>query len=293
MPKLGSDRRIDPMKIAVIGPGAIGSTFAWRLSNAGHDVTVIARGARLAWLQRERAIVTDAGERANVDVAGALDETTAWDLVLVTVLAPQVGAVLDSLRRSAAKRVMFMFNTFDPIEPLRDAVGSQRFSFGFPMGVFTLLVDGKIYPRVRPGTTATDAHLARVFTEAGVPTVVEHDMHSWLRSHAALVVPLMSIGVTVHGRKRGITWPEATAQARAFAAGFAIVRALGHPILPSSMAVFARLPTVAVAALLWALSRTKMLRDLGALGSAEPRMLIDMMAASAPHLASPLLAVRP
>ncbi|WP_437548032.1 2-dehydropantoate 2-reductase N-terminal domain-containing protein [Sorangium sp. So ce367] len=39
------------MRIAIIGPGAIGSTFAHALARAGHDVTVIARGQRLAWPQ--------------------------------------------------------------------------------------------------------------------------------------------------------------------------------------------------------------------------------------------------
>lgn len=281
------------MKIAILGPGAIGSTFAWKLSQAGHEVTVVARGARLAWLERERAIVTGAGERAAVEVAATLDATTVWDLVLVTVLAPQVDAVLPSLKASRAKRVMFMFNTFDPIRPLRDAVGKERFSFGFPMGVFTLLIEGRIHPQIRSGTTVDDPELAKVFDSAGIPTVVELDMHSWLRSHAALVVPLMSIGVVVHDRGRGITWTEATAQARALTAGFTIVQRLGHPILPSSLRPLLKLPNVALALVLWTLSRTKMLRDLGALGSAEPRMLIDMMSARAPQLAAPLLAVRP
>ncbi|MCY1008568.1 hypothetical protein OV079_24005 [Nannocystis pusilla] len=41
------------MKIAILGRGGIGSTFAFQLARAGHDVTVIARGARLAYLERE------------------------------------------------------------------------------------------------------------------------------------------------------------------------------------------------------------------------------------------------
>lgn len=281
------------MKIAIIGPGAIGSTFAWQLSRAGHDVTVVARGARLGWLKKEQAIVRGDGERARVEVAAALDVSTVWDLVLVTVLAPQVGAVLPTLRASAARRVMFMFNTFDPIEPLRQAVGAERFCFGFPMGVFTLLIDGRIHPQIRTGTTVDEPEFARLFSSAGIPTVVELDMHAWLRSHAALVAPLMSIGVTVHARGHGITWREAAAQAGAFAAGFAMVRGLGHAVSPGSVAVFASLPRPVVTGLLWALSRTRMLRDLGALGSAEPRMLIDQMSATLPELAAPLLAVRP
>lgn len=78
------------VRIAIIGPGGIGSTFAFQPSEAGHEVTVIARGTRLEQLRHTGAIVTTAGERARVDVSGELDTTTHWDLVLVTVLAPQV-----------------------------------------------------------------------------------------------------------------------------------------------------------------------------------------------------------
>ncbi|PCC74935.1 2-dehydropantoate 2-reductase [Nannocystis exedens] len=99
------------MKIAVIGPGGIGSTFASQLARAGHEVTVVARTKRLAQLQRDGAIVTAKGERAAVQVSAALDPSVAYELVLVTVLASQVDAVLPALRASAAKSVMFMFNT--------------------------------------------------------------------------------------------------------------------------------------------------------------------------------------
>ena len=281
------------MQIAILGPGAIGSTFAWYLARAGHDVTVVARGARLAWLEKEQAIVRGDGERAAVTVAAALDPTIVWDLVLVTVLAPQAAAVLPTLRASAARCVMFMFNTFEPLEPLRSAVGEDRATFGFPGGVFTLLIDGRIHSQVRAGTTVADAKWAQVFGAAGIPTIVEPDMHSWLRTHAALVAPMMAIGVISFARGGGVTWREASAHDLAIQAGFAIVRKLGHQPRPAVLGVLTRLPHVLVTAFLWSLSRTKMSRDLGALGTAEPRMLIDMMSAASPQLAAPLVAIRP
>jgi len=281
------------MNIAILGPGAIGSTFAWHLSRAGNDVTVVARGARLNWLEHEGAIVRGDGERATVTVASSLDTTTPWDLVLVTVLATQVDAVLPTLVASSARRVMFMFNTFEQLDPLRDAVGVARFSFGFPGGVFTLLIDGKIHPQVRSGTTVDDAATAELFKAAGIPTVVERDMQSWLRSHAAMVVPLMSLGVIVHGRGAGVTWKEAATHARALVAGFEIVRVHGNALLPAAVSLLAQFPRLLIMTLFWLLSRTKTLSDLGRLGATEPRMLIDMMNRAAPELAAPLLAIRP
>jgi 2-dehydropantoate 2-reductase len=59
------------MKIAVVGLGGIGSTFAFLLARAGHDVTVIARGERLEQLQRDLAIVSTSGERVGLSKSAA------------------------------------------------------------------------------------------------------------------------------------------------------------------------------------------------------------------------------
>lgn len=281
------------MEIAILGTGAIGSTFAYQLARAGHDVTVIARGERLRQLQRDGAIVLTSGERASVRIDTSLDISRPYDLVLVSVLAPQVDALLTTLRQSVAKTVMFMFNTFEPLDRLRDAVGRERFVFGFPAGVFTLLLDGKIRPQIRAGTTVGDATWARVFGDAGIPSVVDPDMHSWLRAHAALVIPLMSIGTVVLARAKGIAWREAAAYARAMRDGFAIVRSLGHRLAPSWLRALGAMPRALLTPLLWMMSRTTMLRDLGRLGTAEPRMLIDMMTDAAPEKTGALLAIRP
>ena len=135
------------MRIAILGTGPIGSTFALHLARAGHDVTAIARGKRLEQLQADQGIVTVDGERAAVKVSPALDPAVPFDLVLVTVLATGVGAVLPALKASAAKTVMFMFNTFESHAPLREAVGSARFAFGFP-AVLATLPEGKLQSQV-------------------------------------------------------------------------------------------------------------------------------------------------
>lgn len=281
------------MKIAVVGAGAIGSAFAYQLAKAGHEVTAVARGARLEQLRRDGAVVLTSGERAAVAAREALDAAEPYDLVLVTVLATQVEAVLPALRASAARKVAFMFNTFESIEPLREAVGVGRFVFAFPGGVFALLIEGRLRPQINPGTTAGDAEVARVFSGAGIPTVFEADMQAWLRSHAAMVAPMMAASVVVFGRGAGLSWAEARRYAAAMAQGFGVVRALGHPVRPWYVAALAALPGPGLAAMLWAFSRTQALRDLGRLGPAEPRWLIDRIAAAAPGRVGELVAVRP
>src|SRR5215469_6264429 len=139
-----------PLSIAVIGAGKIGSTFAYRLARAGHDVTVIARADSLRFrqLQRDQAIILKTGERAEVRVADKLDEEVAYNLVVVTTPAHQVDVVLPALQRSKAQWVQFMFMTFEP-ERLRDAIGSQRCSFGMPRPVMvTMDSEGRIKPTI-------------------------------------------------------------------------------------------------------------------------------------------------
>ncbi|MDI1437342.1 ketopantoate reductase family protein [Polyangium sorediatum] len=283
------------MQIAIIGPGGIGSTFAFQLARAGHAVTVVARGKRLEQLQRELAIVTASGERAAVGVSTALDPTIAWDLVLVTVLAPQVDGVLPALAASAARTIMFMFNTFEPLDRLRDAVGASRFAFGFP-AILAVIADGVLTTEIvrRPmSTTVTDAAWAEVFSAAGIPSVVHPDMESWLRTHAAMVMPMMIAIAQAHTRGAGVSWREAQTLARAMDEGLRLVRRLGNSITPAPMEVMSRLPVPVLASFIWTACRVPAIRKSGAAGLVEPRALLDAMITAAPGPTPALAALRP
>jgi len=283
------------MNIAVIGAGRIGSAFAFHLARAGHELTVIARGSRLDALRGEGAIVALGGERAPVGVAAELNTTVPYDLVLVTVLSHQVDGLLPALRASAAKSVLFLFNTFDKIDRWRDALGAERFAAGFP-NMLALFVDGKLRSVVDgPGmvTTLTSARWAAVLKQAGLPTEVEPDMNSYLRSHVAFAVPAMVAGLMTWKRNAGLTWAEAAKLTGAMLEGFALVRALGHSLKPGFVPLLAALPAFVLTAMTWCFSRTASVRDLGEFGPAESRALIDAMAAAAPGKTPKLLAIRP
>ena len=203
---------LKPMKIAIVGAGRIGSAFAFRLSRAGHDLAVVARGARLEALRQAGAIVSISGEQAPVQVLAALDVSTPYDLVLVTVLSHQVDSLMPVLRGSAGKTVMFMFNTFETIDHWREVIGAERFAFGFP-NMVSFLVDGKLRSVVDgPGmvTTLTSASWAALFKQAGFPTEVELDMNSFLRSHVAFAVPAMVAGILTWQSDTELTWAEAS-----------------------------------------------------------------------------------
>lgn len=285
------------LSIAVIGLGGIGSTFAFRLARAGHEVTAIARpgSLRLAQLTRDGGVVTKAGERAAMGVSGQLDEQIAYDLVLVTTLAHQVEAVLPALGRSRAGHIQFMFNTFDP-ERLRDAAGERRCSFGMPFVAATLDSQGGLDSQVGAArkTLHGERQWADLFSKAGVPSAFEPRMELWLRCHAPMCVAMESIAVAAKRRGAGASWAEAMVVARGLRGGFAIVSGLGERLYPGGKRLLNAAPTPVTAALLWGLSRAAAFRELLATGIGECRALADVMAAAGgetPGLAAAVSAV--
>ncbi|RYY17325.1 MAG: ketopantoate reductase family protein [Alphaproteobacteria bacterium] len=274
------------LRIAVVGVGQIGSTFAFQLSQVGgHEVTVVARpgSARLAHLQRDGGIITTKGELAIVRVLDILDEETDYDLVIVTLLAHQVDAVLPALKRSRAKCVQFMFNVFEPAR-LEAAVGTERCSFGMPFVQAKLDADGRLDRTIGAGgqkTLMARQHWVAVFSAAGIPAALEPDMALWLRCHAPLCVAFESVSIAGVRRQGGATWKEAMTIARGVKACFGLIQQQGLAIYPKSKRMMYRSPTSAVATIFWAMSRIRSFRELLATGGPECRSLADNMAKAA------------
>lgn len=175
------------LEIAILGPGKIGSIFAFQLARTGqHDVTVIARAGstRLEQLRRDGGIVDVTGARAEVVVRDSLDEEMLNDLVIVTVFDHQIDAVLPALTRSAAKRVLLMFNTFRA-EALRDAVGVGRCGCGMPFVRGLIGDDGRLKAIIdgRQKTLLGDPDAVALFNGARIPAVLEPRMPLWLHCH--------------------------------------------------------------------------------------------------------------
>jgi 2-dehydropantoate 2-reductase len=87
------------MKICVYGAGAVGGLMAAWLSRAGHDVSVVARGAQLEAMRRDglRIRGKDGTESFRIKAESDPARLGAQDYVLVTVKAQSLGGVADSI----------------------------------------------------------------------------------------------------------------------------------------------------------------------------------------------------
>lgn len=198
------------MKLLVYGAGVIGSQFAVHLHEAGHDVSLLARGERLASLRRHGVQLAEengpVGRRVPVPVVER--PAGGYDLITVFVRTHQVDAVLESLA-DVDGDVLFLLNWAAGAEPLGAVLGHERVLLGFPTMGGTL--DGGVVRYRAPSfltrrfpmsvgepdgrTTPRLERIVRELRATGINAKTEPRIDAWLKTHAAFEVPL---GLAVH-----------------------------------------------------------------------------------------------
>eukprot|EP01036_Dinobryon_divergens_P039094 gene39094-51452_t len=89
-----------PLRIAVIGAGAIGGWLGVALAQAGHPVSLVARGATLECLQRRGWVLEQQGQRQATPVRAVADagQLGVQDVVLIAVKAYALIDILPLVR---------------------------------------------------------------------------------------------------------------------------------------------------------------------------------------------------
>ncbi|MFD1541179.1 ketopantoate reductase family protein [Nonomuraea guangzhouensis] len=200
------------MKLLVYGAGVCGSLFSARLHEAGLDVSLLARGERLASLRRHGVQLAEEDSPAvrRVPVPVVEHPADGYDLTAVLVRTHQVDAVLASLADLEGD-VLFLHNWAAGAEPLGAAIGHERVLLGFPPAQAGGTMDGDVVryratnfmtgrvpmPIGEPDgrTTPRLERIVREFRTAGINAKAEPRMDAWLKTHAAFALPL---GQAVH-----------------------------------------------------------------------------------------------
>lgn len=255
-------------KLLVYGLGVIGSVYAVRLANAGFEVSVLARGDRLAALKagglRIRNVFLDLEESAPVETLEALDPSVRYDLVLVTVRSGQIlPALKDVARLPAPGAVTVIGNNLGDLREQAVLAGEDRLVPGF--GAFGGYRDGEVIAyldgrtREKPGADrigSTTLGTCRpsgsralnavrsAFSDAGLPVRECPDMRSWFLYHAALVFPLAGAMYAAGGGQDRVcrTRDAQILGIRACRELFAALGKLGFRMTPARLRTFALLP---------------------------------------------------
>lgn len=195
------------MKILMFGAGVIGTTYAWQLSNAGHDLSLFVRKGRGEEIEKDGIRIRCQDERnkksepfESIYRPAVVDELNAednYDLIIVSVRAHQLEAVLPALAKGSEKAdILFFGNNWWGEEKIRRFLPPEKFFFGFSRLVggwragnqveciffdnpelVTMIGERgcQVTPRLQ--------NLQDVFEQANLKPVISHDILSWLAIH--------------------------------------------------------------------------------------------------------------
>jgi 2-dehydropantoate 2-reductase len=253
------------MRIFIYGAGPLGSLFASKLHEAGHEVALLARGQRLADL-REHGIVlvdTQTGKEtvSRPRIVERLEAHDAYDLVLVIMRKNRALEILPILAANQyTPNILFLMNNAAGPDELVHKLGAERVLIGFPMAagyrrghvIYYLAggkpgdsakipigeVDGSITPRLRQ----VGSVLASM---DGFEVELRCDMDAWLKTHVALLMPSLAPAMRAAGRdnvRMAHTRDAIVLAIRAIQEGYRVLRTLGYPIVPKSARIFENIP---------------------------------------------------
>ncbi len=252
------------MKILVYGAGPLGSVFAAKLHQGGHEVSILARGQRLSDLREHGVVIhnvtTDEWVTARVNVVERLAPDDAYDVIMVIMRKNNALDILPILAANTrTPDILFLMNNAAGPDALVAALGKERVLTGFPASagyreghVIHCLtgteeesypipfgeVDGRITERTRRIAAALDA-------APGFKAEIRTDMDAWHKYHVALLMPSLAPALYACGtdRLRLLRTRDALVLAiRAVREGFRVLQAQGLPLTPSSFRLFAWLP---------------------------------------------------
>ena len=267
------------MKVLFYGAGVLGSLYAARLQEAGHDVSVLARGRRLEELREHGVVLREAGTdkrtATRVGVVERLASGDAYDLVVVIVRKNQLSSVLPALAENrSTPDVLFMLNNAaGPLEKV-EALGKGRVLLGFPAAggwlegheVVYLGLPGWLQQVQKTPLGELDGsaspRLERImgsFRGAGFPVEANPNMDAWLKTHASVVVPLVSAVHATGGdvRRLSRTRDALVLTARAIREHLGVLGALGVPVTPGALRALGWLPEPLLVGLLGRLFGTE------------------------------------
>lgn len=247
------------MRILIYGAGVIGSIFACKLSQAGEDITVLARGARYDEIKTCGIVLehpkTGINETAKVTTIETLHPDDIYDYILVTLQRTQVDTVLPFLAQNKTPFIVFMANTALGYSAYRHAVGAQRLLCGFPAAGGER-VNGTVRYFIGHGlmrlfqTTTFGAYsqensqhvlrLIDIVNRAGIPAVYSKDMDAWQKTHVALVTSIANAlyGHESNNYKLATSYSDILRMIQGIKEGLPVLKALNIPVTPSKLKYF-------------------------------------------------------
>lgn len=165
------------MHLAVIGAGAIGSALAAGIASDGGEVTLVARGSRLAWLRHHPQELERAGQVTQVSIAA-----TDWsglaqpvDLAILCIKTGDLAAALAALgpRLAPGACVVTLQNGVEAPDHVAEALPEAAVVAGRVHGFFELDGQRLRHVGVAPSVALGGINAGGIAAERAVAAVLE------------------------------------------------------------------------------------------------------------------------
>lgn len=188
------------MKILVFGAGVLGCNLARNFFRAGKVVTLLARGKWAEEIQKNglkiKNIFSPRVSVTRIPVTTELKPQDEYDVIFVVVRYTQIDTVIDTLRKSCVKNIVFVGNNIRTVEiasllPEKNVMFAFANSAGRRENNRVISADmKKITIGQLRGAPSNEKLIGRIFAETKYKVVYEPNMEDYLLCHAAFVLPV-------------------------------------------------------------------------------------------------------
>jgi 2-dehydropantoate 2-reductase len=186
------------MRVLIFGAGVIGSLYAARLSSAGIDVVLFARGQRLETLKKKGLLYQEGNilEKASIKIIDKLEDGDIYDYIFVAVRYEQVEGALMDIKNNHSKNILTLSNAVEYDNWVK-IVGDKLIP-GFPGAGGDIKEDilhakfgpksiqGTIFGEINGETTERIRGISKIFETAKIPFEISNDIRAFHITHAAV-----------------------------------------------------------------------------------------------------------
>lgn len=234
------------MKILVFGAGVLGCNLARNFFRAGKDVTLLARGKWAEEIQKNglkiKNIFSPRVSVTQIPVTTELKPQDEYDVIFVVVRYTQIDTVIESLRKSCVKNIVFVGNNLRTVEiasllPEKNVMFAFANSAGRRENNRVISVDmKKITIGQLRSAPSNEKMINQIFAETKYKVVYEPNMEDYLLCHAAFVLPVAFACYKCDGNlkklKGNVDYLNRLIDANI--EGYRAIRNSGHKILPKA-----------------------------------------------------------
>lgn len=185
------------MRILVYGAGVLGCNLAHDFYRAKKDVTILARSVWAARIQQEGLVIKHLCRttRDRIKVVTQLEKDDVYDVIFVVMQYSQINEILPILQENKSKTIVFVGNNLKAQE-YEQVLPEKQVLFAFYSACgkrektrVNSIALGKIIIGQAKGE-GNGMLVDSIFENTKIKVQKMTDMDSWLKTHAAFILPL-------------------------------------------------------------------------------------------------------